>query len=141
MGSALSCNKCPAASTASVFTFSEPLVLKLTEGIQPEPEKRKDEESADIQDREWMDKIKCIEDVHTNAYGLSKEGFERIFHHVERTLTDMEEKDVCLERVKECYKKYPGETLRCESACKEFYDRVDLQRLKTIKKKFTSNQT
>lgn len=108
-------------------------------GVQPEPEERKDGVPQDIGDREWMERIKCIEDVHTNGYSLSKEGFDRIFHRVEKTLIQMQDKDICLEKVKQCYKKYPEETLRCQPECKEFLDRVDLQRLKTIKKKFATN--
>lgn len=136
MGSALSCDKCPAASASTVFTFSEPLVLKLTEGIEPEPEVLKDGQVRDLDDREWMERIHCIDDVHSHAYGLTQEGFDRVYAHLQKGMTDLDETIVCNEKVKECYIKHPGDTLKCAEPVKEFVDRIDLSRLKTVKKKF-----
>ncbi|KAI4465787.1 hypothetical protein MML48_3g00020365 [Holotrichia oblita] len=138
MGNLISCEQCTAASEASVFTFSDPLVLKLTEGIRPE-DQQKHGQVRDIKDREWMDKIQCIEELHTNAYGLSLEGVNELCRRLEQHLDKMNDVNALKHEVEKCYRKHPGQTLQCREQVQEFEDHIDLGRLKTIKKKFHSD--
>lgn len=94
----------------------------------------------DLNDREWMEKMDCIEDTHTRAYNLSDKDFDRIEKRIQRQMAVISERDVCLEKLKECYKRNPGHTLKCEEEVNEFIDRVDIQRLKIMKEKYLSRE-
>ncbi|XP_022901909.1 uncharacterized protein [Onthophagus taurus] len=137
MGNILRCDRCDLSSAASVFTFSEAAVLKLSDGISPEPEQEVAGKPRDLNDREWIEKLKGIDSVHSNIYGLSDTGFELIYNKVCKTLeagdvgSFTEEK----EKIKQCYIDNPEHPLICDKALNEFIEKVDLKRVELIVKK------
>lgn len=85
-----------------------------------------------------MEKIQCIEDLHTSAYSLSFEGFNELCRRLEQRLDTMKGNDRLKREVEKCYRAHPGETLQCREPVQKFEDHIDLTRLRTIKEKYHS---
>ncbi|KAF2900943.1 hypothetical protein ILUMI_05246 [Ignelater luminosus] len=91
MGSAISCGKCPTVETSSVINLSDALILRMLEGIEvPGPTR-----VAVPEDEDWFEKLKCIDDAHSNAYGLTFRDLSSLVKAVEKRIKDGALTDYC----------------------------------------------
>ena len=129
-----SCDRCEVAGTSSIFTLSDNLVLKLADGITPEIQETKGV-PKDVNEREWMEKLRCIDNAHSVAYHLNEDGFNGIVHNLEKTMgKDDEPSDLLKREIIKCLKENPNCSLKCERLLSELTEAYDLQRVQRVKR-------
>lgn len=69
--------------------------LKRIVGVEPVEEKRDENDLSQLPDHEWFERIKCIDDSHSAAYGLSLEAFNRLAKKLEKMLSETGEAKAC----------------------------------------------
>lgn len=112
MGSAISCEKCSTAETSSVINLSNDLILRMVEGkswdfwnlqklIQiniwgVEPCKKSQTKVVSMEDSDWFEKLHCIDDAHSAAYGLTFNELDKYIKKVESILIHGTVREQCL---------------------------------------------
>lgn len=135
MGS--SCDKCR-TSDNSVINLSDRLVLKLTQGIEPPREENVVEVKQGLQQEyDNIQKLQCIDNSHSAAYGLSSDGFERQrsqmlnFLSQFKSHTNSRAKDILVE----CLRDNSGCVTKCFKEMEEFMDWIDARRMTILKER------
>lgn len=130
----ISCEKCEVAGTASIFTLSDDLVLKLADGVEPKIQETKGL-SKDLNELEWIEKIRCIDNAHSVAYHLNEDGFNLTARNIETMLG--KDRKVC-HRLRDalinCLKENPNCAIKCKDLIDELAETYDLDRVQRIKK-------
>ncbi|KAB0797778.1 hypothetical protein PPYR_08771 [Photinus pyralis] len=132
MGSRMSCDTCPTAVTSSVVNLSDSVILRVADGVQnpkslvPEPPSQ--------EDQSWYEKLKCIDDSHSQKTGINIKDMETLIISLEGRLRQGIIKESCFSALlKSCYRNNPNCSLHCMKESKEFIDCVDAIRLQHIK--------
>lgn len=84
-----------------------------------------------------MDKIKCIDDSHTVAYGLSTDSFNALVRNLElKFKRETELRQNCASsKIIDCLEKNQECPLKCNPEAKRFESCIDTMRLKQIKER------
>lgn len=138
MGNILACNTCE-TTDSSVINFSDRLVLKLTQGVQPprDPEDDNPVHEGLQREQDAIQKLQCIDNSHSAAYGLSVEGFERQrslmldFLAKYKVHTESRAKDLLVA----CLRDNPNCVMKCFREMEEFMDWVDARRMAILKER------
>lgn len=133
MGNAQACNKCPTGDS-SVVNLSDRLVLKLTEGVVPPPEQQRSTPGLQ-QEHDHIEKIKCIDNSHTAAYGLTAEGVDKQRNDMLAFLAQFRVQQESRAKVilLECLKQNADCTAKCFREMEEYIDWVDARRMALLK--------
>lgn len=137
MGNLSSCNKCSTADS-SVINLSDRLVLKLTQGIEPPREEETETIKQGLQQEyDAMQKLQCIDNSHSAAYGLSVEGFEQQrtqmldFLSKYKMHTDSRARALLIE----CLRDNPDCVTKCFREMEEYMDWIDARRMAILKER------
>lgn len=136
MGNLSSCDKCH-TTDSSVINLSDRLVLKLTQGIQPPRDQEEPVKQGLQQEYDCMQKLQCVDNSHSAAYGLSVEGFERQrtqmldFLSQYKMHTDSRAKDLLIE----CLRDNANCVTKCFREMEEYMDSIDARRMAILKER------
>ncbi|KAJ9576136.1 hypothetical protein L9F63_006958 [Diploptera punctata] len=109
-----------------VVTISESLVKRLETG---EGDAKEQEARQAATDEEWMKKLKCMDDYHTEEHGLTFANFNKVLSSTEREIALATKEFVpCHDKVRDlikCYRQFKKCSLMCSREVQEFVNCVD----------------
>ncbi|XP_017784345.1 PREDICTED: uncharacterized protein LOC108568014 [Nicrophorus vespilloides] len=142
MGSLISCNNCPAAVQHTVITFSDDVVLKMTEGIEPQQLTPAEMKELEMVDHDGFERLRCIDRSHSVAYGLTVQSVNALFKSISKQMKKNRPKNLCdNDEVLRCYMRHPHCTIVCAPAVAEFIDCVEGTYMEKLAKKLEDFKT
>ncbi|CAG9768307.1 unnamed protein product [Ceutorhynchus assimilis] len=139
----LFCSPSPAAARSekkkpeTVINISESCVDRLTREEKESAEKQASAEVLNIpqnvSENDWIMKLKCLDDAHSNTYGLTVQGFYKLADEVESNIEDVRPNLCSAVDIIQCLKKNKCCSIKCRSHMDRFIDCVDTTRINIIK--------
>ncbi|ENN76289.1 hypothetical protein YQE_07252, partial [Dendroctonus ponderosae] len=111
----------------------ERLIRKEKEVEKKYPEVQELQIPENLSEKEWMMKLKCLDDAHSNTYGLTVQAFYKLIDKVESQIEPVRPGICDPDKIIECLKKNSCCTIRCRSEMEKYIDCVDTFRINIIK--------
>ncbi|XP_076270216.1 uncharacterized protein LOC143202511 [Rhynchophorus ferrugineus] len=113
----------------SVINLSNSCIDRLT----GEEEDLRLDLSKDSSEKEWMMKLKCLDDAHSNTYGLTINCFEELIKQVESQIEPIRPLVCSSDEVIQCLKKNPCCGIKCRPVMEKYIDCIETYRINIIK--------
>ncbi|XP_050307101.1 uncharacterized protein LOC126743891 [Anthonomus grandis grandis] len=95
---------------------------------------------VDLTEKEWILKLKCLDDAHSAEYGLTSQAFYKLADEVESKIEPIRPNICNPQDVINCLNKHGCCSIKCKSQMDKYIDCIDTFRINIIKDKIAAEQ-